>query len=121
MPPKKRSEISNADKEKRKQFALWFHSTPNCAENIIWSDESKMSISPDNCYLWRKRGSNAENIFMDYKKFYDSLMVFGAIGYNFKSPLVICPVSIDSEQYCANLMEAKIDQLPDGRFFQQDG
>ena len=121
MSPKKRPNISDENKLKRKEFAIWFLKNPQIEEKIVWSDESKMSLAPDNNYIWRKRGTNNDNIYLNKDKFYQSIMVFGAIGCDFKSPLVICPTSIDSEQYCANLIEAKINELPEGRFFQQDG
>ena len=88
---------------------------------IVFRDESKEQIFPDNSNLWRKRGSTFPKIFVNEKKFNNVIMIFGAIGFNYKSKLVISPIEIDSEQYCHNIQMLGILNRKDYFIYMQDG
>lgn len=77
---------------------------------IIFSDESRFCLRSDHPQMiWWKRGDKnpSPECFASQEKFAAGLMVFGAIGKDFKSNLVFCEGSVDSPGYCANIVKAK--------------
>ena len=124
LPPKKKPHLTLEQIQKRVLFGYSLYKCSIDFNALLFSDESKMSLFPDNRSLWRKRGSQNDNIYLPQKKFYNSIMVFGIIGKNYKSKLVISNTSIDSEQYCYNLMKSGVLELnfdSNSKIFQQDG
>ena len=123
LPPKKRTDLSIIQIENRIRFGYSLYAKNIDFKKILFSDESKFSLFPDHQNVWRKRGSKNDKIYCK-KKFYNSIMIFGIIGYNYKSELVISKIKIDSEQYCFNIIKSGVIDFPfpDGnRIFQQDG
>ena len=124
LPPKRQTELTPTQIENRLRFGYSLHENNIDFRKILFSDESKVSLFPDNRNVWRKRGSKNKKIYCNQKKFYQGIMIFGIIGYNYKSHLVVSKIKIDSEQYCFNLMKSGVIDFPfpDGwRIFQQDG
>jgi hypothetical protein len=80
---------------------------------LVFSDESRFSLCSDNGWTWQCRGEyrlSSMKLDEKYPKF--SIMVWGAIGTNFKSSLIICPGNIGSKEY--------IDFLRKGFFIEAD-
>ena len=124
LPPKKQTDLTQTQIINRLKFGYSIHESKINLLKILFSDESKMSLYSDNRNLWRKRGSRNANIYCKQKKFYQSFIIFGIIGIDYKSKLVISNINIDSEQYCYNLIQSGVldyfnsdEQL----IFQQDG
>jgi len=69
------------------------------SNKIVFSDESRVSIQNDSRYIWRRIGDNSESIFSDKSKFPVSIMIWGCIGYNYKSNLVLIEGNLNSEAY----------------------
>ena len=57
-------------------------------QNVIFSDESRFQIGPDNQWRRIKRGLWNPTCFASRTKFPQSIMVWGAIGRGFRSKLV---------------------------------
>ena len=97
------------------------------SHQIIFSDESRVCIQNDSHYIWRIIGDDSESIFSDKSKIPVSIMIWGCIGYNFKSNLVLIEGSLNSDAYIQLLNNEKIFYEIDkckgkgNYFFQQDG
>jgi transposase len=130
-PPKKMQALTEEQIQNRCQFLIdWdgpmfrpFRDIP-----FIFSDESRFCQRPDTRWVWRRRGQYDPKIFAPTDKFPKfAIMVWGAIGPNFKSKLVIIAGNIDSEKYISMLKEAKFFEEADAVFgrghyvFMQDG
>ena len=67
---------------------------------IVFTDESRFCAQPDGgVKLWRKRDDFREEVCITYDKFPISCMVWGAIGYNFKSKLIFITDKLDASGY----------------------
>jgi len=63
------------------------------------------------------------DIFEDLEKYTAGIMIYGAIGYNYKSRLVFTTLKIDSEIYAGNILKSgMLEDLKDQEYvFMQDG
>ena len=130
-PPQKVHLLTNVQKINRVSFAhtlLEMHSKGNIDLNsIIFSDESRFIQGDDRQWVWRRYGERNETAMSRREKFPKSIMIYGAIGIDYKSTLVIVESSIDSDQYMSNILNSgMIDELDSNRgkgmwIFQQDG
>jgi len=59
------------------------------SHKIVFSDESRVSIQNDSRFIWRRIGNISESIISDKSKFPVSIMIWGCIGYNYKSNFVL--------------------------------
>ena len=98
-PPKVKQELTEVQKTQRLEFCYWVLSHQEEVENAIFSDESRFQLGPDNRWRRIKRGVTNETCFVSRNKFPLSVMVWGAIGKGFRSKLVMCSNSEDSEEY----------------------
>ena len=123
VPPKVMADLTPEQIQKRITFGYSLYESEIDFRSILFLDEFKMSLHPDNRNVWRKKGSQNPNIYLAQKKFDQSVMVFGLIGINFKSKLVFSTISIDSEQYCYNLIKSGVFEIEDiqSRILKQDG
>ena len=67
-----------------------------------------------------------DSVFEDKEKYPVNVMVWGAIGPGFRSPLIFCDNSVSSSEYIEILKEARLFERADERYdgvyiFQQDG
>ena len=130
-PPKHRQLLTSQQKNNRVSFA---YSMINKAyeeeidlSTLVFSDESRFVLGTDKRWIWCRRGEYSPSQFEDDSKFPPSIMVYGAIGIDYKSRLVIVEGSIDSDCYKQNIQASKMIEVLDkqrgrGRWiFQQDG
>ena len=88
-PPKRRQSLTDEQKAKRVKFA---HSVLNSDidfETLVFSDESRFCLTPDNYCIWMRKNEKTEDCFIDVGKYDVSIMVYGAIAKNYKSKLVV--------------------------------
>lgn len=130
-PPKVKQLLTEVQKQRRLTFAYSMLLSSGRQEidlkKIIFSDESRFCKGPDNRYLWRKYGESSDDLFQVKEKFPDSIMVFGAIGFGYKSPLVIVSGTEDTGEYIRILEQCGVVKSMNDAFgtggyiFQQDG
>ena len=122
-PPKIRQALSDSQKSNRVRFAHSMIYNNIDLSKIIFSDESRFSLKADNNLIWYRRGEKDDNIFVEKDKFTTSIMVYGAIGINYKSKLVACSAGVNALEY-RKIME-KSEMFSDLRdkdyLFMQDG
>ena len=81
-------------------------------EKLVFSDESRFCSVSDKKFRWYRKEDCDEQCFATKEKFSTSIMVFGAIGIDFKSRLIICERSIDALYYREVLSQSNlIDSL----------
>lgn len=96
-------------------------------QNIVFTDESKFSNNPDFIRIYRLKGDISEKYTSAFEKYPVSVMVWGAIAYNFKSELVFFESTVNSDVYLNMLKETKIFEILQNHFkssnffFEQDG
>ena len=126
--PRKRQALTQNQIQKRIEFCekhlskyeIW-------SKQTIISDESRFGLFPDNSKLWLKRGVYNENTFISKEKYTETIMVWGAIGYNYKSKLIIIEESLKSRNYIDMLSKNQIFEdikkmdIEREVYFQQDG
>ena len=121
-PPKKRPNLTKIQKEIRLKFCRSMLKNKIPFEKIIFSDESRFCQTSDKGYVWYRTGSKSDSIYVDLAKFPISIMVYGAIGLNYKSQLVICEESINSSNYKKNIISSGMtNRSPSEYIFMQDG
>ena len=109
-------ELSEEQKRQRRDFCRWVLKKPDLDfSKIIFSDESRICEGPDCSWCYIRRGEWNENVMAAKQKFNKSVMVFGAIGLNFKSSLVICSRSVNSAAYVENLKTCGVITEMDSR------
>lgn len=94
---------------------------------IMFSDESRFCMSTDDhrVRVRRRRGqrTNPSNIVERHTGVTPGIMVWGAIGYGFRSPLVVIRGTLTAERYVTDILRPHVlpllQQHP-GTLFQQD-
>ena len=108
--PRKRQALTQEQISKRVTFCekqlqcdpdKWTH-------HVVITDESRFGIYPDNSMVWLKRGVYSEETFESIEKFTNTFMVWGGIGFNYKSKLIIVDEKLNSEEYIKMLESNEI-------------
>ena len=97
----------------------------NWESDVIISDESRFCLSDDSRRIWLKRGVYHPNTFRGEVKFPKGIMVWGAIGKGWRSPLIIIKGRPNAQGYIDLLNENKIIEKLNAQYgtqywFQQD-
>ena len=125
--PQKQEKLTQAQKDYRVTFCndirLWFgYYLP-----WVFTDESMLILNPLKKKLRVLRGVDVYEKFVEVSGYPAKVMVWAAVGPNFKSPLVRVTGNLTANEYQKLLTECEIFQLLDARYgksayvFQQDG
>ena len=93
----------------------------------VFTDESMLVLNPSKKRLRVIRGVDVSDKFIDVAGYPAKVMVWAAVGRDFKSPLVRVTASLTAKEYQLLLSNCKIFELLDARYgkfayvFQQDG
>ncbi|MBR4634193.1 transposase, partial [bacterium] len=123
-PPKQRQLLTEEQKKKRKRFVYSIFNLPDFPwRTIIFSDESRVCLGNDSKWVWRRRGDTCQTIFVEKTKYAPGIMIYGAIGHDYKSKLVFTSINIKSDVYTENLEKSGMfEDLQDREYvFMQDG
>ena len=110
-PPKIRQFLTPEHISKRLIFAHSMLHHPIEHTKIIFSDESRFCLTSDRGFIWYRKGEYDDQIFSDIPTYTASIMVWGAIGINYKSNLVVCTKNIDLMEYRSIIEQSKM--IPD--------
>ena len=126
--PRRRPFLTNVHIEKRLKFCEeQINGGINWKDCVIFSDESRFCLHDDSRRIWIKRGVYNDKTFVNEKKYNVGIMVWGAIGKNWRSPLILVHGKLNSESYINFLEKNEIfTSLNDfygerSYFFEQDG
>ncbi|GFU05064.1 transposable element Tcb2 transposase [Trichonephila clavipes] len=94
---------------------------------VVFSDESRFNLSSDDNRVrgWRPRGErlNPAFAFQRHTAHTAGVMVWGAIAYNTRSPLVLIRGTMTAQRYVRDILQPHVlplmQRLP-GALFQQD-
>ena len=96
-------------------------------QNFIFSDESRFCRTKDGVWRWYRKNENTDDIYDKKNKFEQRIMVYGAIGYNYKSKLIVCEKAVDDIEYRRIINDSQMEielnskYIPGSYIFQQDG
>jgi transposase len=114
--------------EKRLAFSVDARQgTIDWTREVIITDESRFGLYDDSRSMWVQRGVYTERTFRPTPKHNSSIMVWGAIGWNYKSKLIIVEGTLNAVRYQEMLKVNKVIQGIKQQFrrrtvyFQQDG
>ena len=130
-PPKHRQLLTPKQKSDRVSFAYsminMYYEDEIDLLNIVFSDESRFVLGDDKRWVWRRNGEYNPTSFVQTGKFAQSLMIYGAIGFNYKSKLVFIDDTVDSKKYQENVIKSEMFEDMNGYkgrgqwIFMQDG
>lgn len=72
--------------------------------NVVFSDESWFLLGRRKKWIWVDRYNLNENMFSKTQAHPPKVMIWGAIGWNFKSQIVIFDGSVNSERYIEDVI-----------------
>lgn len=126
-PPLRSVYITENAKILRKNFTDKHIALNTNFNNVLFSDESAFQLGAHKKWVWVDKYNITPGMLSQDKKYYPKLMVWGAVGHNFKSSLVFFEGHVNSETYIDNiffgtdLLEAADEHWGvDGWIFQQD-
>ena len=113
--------------EKRIKFGNFILDNHISGSDIFFSDESRICLSNDSKCVWMKKNASNIESFIEKVKFPKGVMIWGCVGVDFKSKLIIIENAVNSFEY-QNILEKSgiFNQLNDLKgisnyYFQQDG
>lgn len=98
-PPKIRQYLTDEQIHKRNIFAHSILQSDINLDSIVFSDESRICLGPDSRFIWYQPGEVSDDVYQEYTKAEIGVMIWAAIGYNFKSNLIICHKNVDAKEY----------------------
>lgn len=120
--------LTDRQKNQRLEFCQWMLGQENIDfSRIVFSDESRFCQGPDNTWVYVRRGDWNESVMVQREKFSAGVMCFAAIGLGFKSPLIFCRTSVNSQEYTRCISDSGVIPEMDRRYhpfqwlFMQDG
>lgn len=126
-PPKIRQKLNDNHRHKRVIFAHSALESQFDFRNLIFSDESRFCMTPDNMCIWYRKNERDDTVFCEKEKFRESIMIYGAIGLGYKSKLVFCNEGIDAAGYRSVIDKSEMEQDLNAKYgagnyiFMQDG
>lgn len=85
--------------------------------NIIFTDESSVSVNPGRIGIWRRRGFHPEGSFSETTQKMVNVMVWGAIGpRGFRAPLIKVDGNINAYIYVETLAKQGVLRIIQNEF-----
>ena len=112
--PKTRQNLNDTQISKRILFGNSILESGLSEELFVFSDESRFSLHIYNDHLWYKRSDCDDAIFQNKDKYQKTIMVFGAIGYHFKSKLVLFNKNVNEIYYREIFQKSEICEKLNG-------
>jgi hypothetical protein len=122
-----KQKVSIPQQFQRLQWCVDLHAMKLDPSKIVFSEESRFVIGDDDRWRYLRRGEWNETAFGTHVKYPASVMIWGAIGANYKSGCVFCSNGVDQAEYqriieSATLIEDMNARLGEnGPYFMQDG
>ena len=107
-PPKIRQVLTEDQVSLRLEFCRWVLEHQDAMKNLIFSDESRFTRGPDCTWRRIRRGEWNDTCFLETQKFPQGIMVWGAVGVSYRSPLVRCSGGVNAQEYVAILEQSEM-------------
>jgi transposase len=109
--------LTEDQKLHRKQFALHHLESDTDWTKILFSDESWFELGRNKTYCWREPGVITSGHCNERTAHPKKVLIWGAIGYNFKSQLILLDGTVNSDVYFNSIIIASsIKQEADETF-----
>lgn len=99
LPPLRSCKLSNQAIQKRITFAQYHINNRTDFRNVIFTDESWFELGANRRWIYRKPGEISNDVTRPYQAHPPKVMIWGGIGYNFKSKLIFIDQNVDSFYY----------------------
>jgi hypothetical protein len=83
---------------------------------IIFSDDCRFVLGSDKRWRYIRRGEWNEACFAVEEKFPESLLTWGAVGFNFQAGCQFCSNDVDSSEYRCLLVQPEMVETMNDRF-----
>jgi hypothetical protein len=115
--PKRCQKLTKIQRRQRYQFVSGFISGTLPTESLIFSDEPRFCMAPDNRWVWKKRGEYEEGISAESDKYSRiSIHLSAAIGIRFTSRISIFKEIVNSDVSVEALGSSRLLRTADERF-----
>jgi hypothetical protein len=89
LPSKRCQKSTEVQRSQRIRFIRDFSRGRLPSQDLIFTDESRFCMGPQNRWIWRRRREHDETVFAETGKYAPiSIHLWGTIGVGCKSPLV---------------------------------
>jgi hypothetical protein len=108
LPPLYEIAMSNSAKNRRVTWCQHQQEIQRDWTKVIFSDESWFEIGANVRKIWRQPYEDGPDVCCARKHHPEKVMIWGAVGFNFKSSLHFVPVNqtIDGEYYFENIINS---------------
>jgi hypothetical protein len=103
-PPRKTVDIPESARNKCIAWCQKNIANHTNLENVIFSDESWFETGSDRRWIWRHKYDTGPSVSLAKKAHPEKVMIWGAIGKNFKSKLKFIEGSVTAESYCSEIL-----------------
>ena len=104
LPPLKACNLSNSGKRKRVEFCNNHLENRTDFKNVVFTDESWFELGANHCWIYRKPGEISPDVTRSYQSHPQKVMIWGGIGYNFKTKLVFIEGSVTADSYFEDII-----------------
>jgi transposase len=119
--PLVKQEVSVPQQFQRFQFATDMRGENVDPARFIFSDESRFVLGDDHRWRHLRTGDWNETSFATRTKFPISVMIWGAIGVDYKSGCIFCSKGVDTDEYQSILKRSKFIEEMNTRFGPKEG
>jgi transposase len=98
-------QLTGQAKTKRIEFCQFHIQNASDFRATVFSDESKFQLGPNLTKMWRRPGEEGEDVRAPQAAHPPSLMVWGGIGWNFKTEIVFVEGTIDANVYISQIID----------------
>ena len=106
LPARRNCALTLQCREKRIQWCMYHLQQSTDWEKIIFSDESWFEQGSRKRWLWRHHDDYGEDVMIEKIAHPKKLMIWGAIGHNFKSKIVFIEENITGNVYFDNIIKS---------------
>ena len=111
-PPIRSVKISEQAKIKRYNFTHYHLENKTNFRNVVFADESWFLLGRNKRWVWIDKYKKKKKVMQNKVAHPPKIMVWGGIGYNFKTNLVIVEGSLNSDRYLDQIIFGS-DLIPD--------
>ena len=115
-PPLVCQDLTSDQVALRLEFCRWVLEHEEILKNLIFSDESRFEKTPDNGWRRIRRGCHNETCFVKKTKFPAGVMVWGAIGPDFRTDLIRCSKGVTGAEYVRIIEESRMIPTLNAKF-----
>ena len=98
-PPKAIQALTDEQKQARIDFCRWVLQNRENITNLVFSDESRFDLGPDNTWRRIKRGVLNPRCFASRNKHSRGILLRGAIGIGYRADFMRCSNNQDPAEY----------------------